>query len=107
MHLIPAAKSFSDRDFNMLIASDHSCPNGGKPFAINRNGYLDSSTFVTCHCEDHCTWYKCRLHKPPSDCLDGVNGSWKWDEQGNYWVAQMNSENETGNDGKLTFKCSD
>ena len=100
MHLIPAAKSFTNRDLNMLIASDHSCPNAGKPFAINR-GYIDSSTFVTCHCEDHCTWYKCRLRKPPSDCLDGANSSWKWNEKGKYWVAQMHSGKESGNDGQI------
>ena len=98
MHLIPEAKAFSDRNFGTVIASDHFCPNGGKPFALNM---IEWPRFVTCHCEDHCNWYKCRLEKPPSDCLNGVNASWKWDEKGNYWVAQMNSVNQTGNYGQI------
>ena len=98
MHLIPEAKAFSDRNFGTVIASDHFCPNGGKPFALNM---IEWPRFVTCHCEDHCNWYKCRLEKPPSECLNGVNASWKWDKKGHYWVAQMNSVNQTGNVGQI------
>ena len=99
--MIPEAKAFSDRNFGMLIASDHFCPNGGKPFALNSP--TENIRFVTCHCEDHCNWYKCRLEKPPSDCLDGVNASWKWDKKGNNWVAQMITGTQMGNDGQMGF----
>ena len=102
--MIPEAKAFSDRNFGTLIASDHFCPNGGKPFSLNSP--IENNRFVTCHCEDHCNWYKCRLEKPPSDCLDGVHASWKWDEKGNNWVAQMNTENPMGNNGQMGFQYS-
>ena len=101
MQLIPAAEELTEKLSwfrGKVVASDYSCPNGGKPFVstpvTNEN---TNHAFVTCHCEDHCNWYKCRLEKPPVSCLDEETSFWKWDDRGSYWVAQMRSGNIMGN----------
>ena len=85
--MIPPAKLLAEFPPHPFKSSDYSCPNGAKAFRINpdKTRYL----FITCHCEDHCSWYKCRLETPPSKCLDGIKGIWKWDKKGSYWVAQI------------------
>ena len=103
MQLIPAAEALTEKLSWKAVASDYSCPNGGKPFVLNPYDYdkhqytNPEHAFVTCHCEDHCNWYKCRLEKPPHSCLDEEKSFWKWDDRGSYWVAQMRSGNIMGN----------
>ena len=86
LELIPAAHRLSldpqDPD-DGFISSDYSCPEGTKSFSMGAFGAsMDASEFfVTCHCEDHCSWYKCRLNQPPLDCLEKERSSWKWDEK--------------------------
>ena len=90
VELIPSAKLLPDLPPHTFKSSDYSCPDGAKAFRINLDTYpRQNPLFVTCHCEDHCSWYKCRLETPPSKCLDGIKGIWKWDKKGSYWVAQM------------------
>ena len=102
MQLIPAAELRTEKLSWKAVASDYSCPNGGKPFVLTQvspDPYVafPNYAFVTCHCEDHCNWYKCRLEKPPHSCLDDEKSFWKWDDTGSYWVAQMRSANIMGN----------
>ena len=86
--MIPAAQRLSsDPDRADFYPSDYSCPGGTKPFSMGT--YNQDYRFVTCHCEDHCSWYKCRLEQPPMDCLDVENSSWKWNAKRKYWVAQI------------------
>ena len=51
--------------------------------------FLWADDFYTCRCEDHCSWDKCCLHKPPGECLSGTESIWLWDSQKFYWVAQV------------------
>ena len=94
LELIPAAHRLSldpPDPQDGFISSDYSCPEGTKSFSMGYFGGMNANkVFVTCHCEDHCSWYKCRLDQPPLDCLEEESSSWKWDEQRHYWVAQMN-----------------
>ena len=90
--MIPSAREKSKIDpFNPIKASDYLCPNEAKAFLFNTKDPQDQ-IFVTCHCEDHCSWYKCKLDTPPLNCLEGENSFWQWDQKRNYWVAQMNPE---------------
>ena len=91
--MIPFAKLLLEHTPNTFKASDYSCPKGAKPFRLNPDTWIPNAPlFVTCHCEDHCSWYKCRLETPPSKCLEGTKGVWKWDKKSSYWVAQMDEE---------------
>ena len=89
IELIPSARLLSDSPNYHFTPSDYSCPNGAKPFQLTKSEREDYDEFVTCHCEDHCSWYNCKLLTPPSNCLKGTKNYWKWDEISNYWVAQM------------------
>ena len=42
----------------------------------------------TCFCEDHCSWNKCRLAKPPNKCLENTVFEWKWNLVENHWTAK-------------------
>ena len=98
MQLIPAAEALTERLSWPVVASDYSCPNGAMPFVLNSHGQENlGRVFITCHCEDHCNWYKCRLEKPPLSCLDEEKSFWQWDDRGSYWVAQMRSRKIMGN----------
>ena len=44
----------------------------------------------TCYCEDHCSYERCALYDPPSECLAGTNSKWAWDSKSMYWTAQAN-----------------
>ena len=90
IELIPSAELLLDHPHHTFRASDYSCPKGAKPFQLNTDAWVPvAPIFVTCHCEDHCSWYRCRLDIPPSKCLEGIKGIWKWDKKSSYWVAQM------------------
>ena len=43
----------------------------------------------TCYCEDHCSWEKCFLEVPPSQCLLGTSGGWKLNTRKMYWTAEL------------------
>ena len=43
----------------------------------------------TCYCEDHCSWEKCFLEVPPSQCLLGTSGGWKLNTRKMYWTAEV------------------
>ena len=88
IELIPSAQLLLDFPHHTFRTSDYSCPKGAKPFRVNQEN-PQAPLFVTCNCEDHCSWYKCRLDIPPSKCLEGIKGIWKWDKKGSFWVAQM------------------
>ena len=92
IELIPSAQLLLDFPHHTFRTSDYSCPKGAKPFRVNQEN-PQAPLFVTCNCEDHCSWYKCRLETPPSKCLEGTKNFWKWDNISNYWVAQMNQGN--------------
>ena len=76
-----------------LNPSDYDCPDGSSPFIMGETvvgtTWQQVKDTTTCYCEDHCTWYTCRLENPPLDCLVGTNSEWKWDQQKLYWVAQL------------------
>ena len=91
IELIPSAQLLLDFPHHTFRTSDYSCPKGAKPFRVNQEN-PQAPLFVTCNCEDHCSWYKCRLDTPPLNCLEGENSFWQWDEKRKYWVAQMNPE---------------
>ena len=42
---------------------------------------------ATCYCEDHCSWERCLLTDPPTDCFEDDNGA--WEKEGNVWVAKF------------------
>ena len=84
--LIPSAREKSESKTYPFTSFDYLCPNKAKAFQLNPMDAEDE-IFVTCHCEDHCSWYT-----PPLNCLEGENSFWQWDEKRNYWVAQMNPE---------------
>ena len=67
--------------YSASLNDDYLCPKGTMAFSIGPNYF--------CNCEDHCSWYKCRLNEPPLDCLDGKNSTWQWNIQKKYWVAQI------------------
>ena len=98
INMVPKAKMLSNSGRQYYVPSDYSCPNGAKKYQLNPSDNTYDpliEVFVTCHCEDHCSWNKCRLENPPSNCLDGVNSSWQWDEKRKYWVAQMKHHNSS------------
>ena len=95
IELIPSAREKTESKSYPFKSSDYLCPNKAKAFQLNPMDYgmeSEDERFVTCHCEDHCSWYKCRLETPPSKCLEGTKGVWKWDKKSSYWVAQMDEE---------------
>ena len=48
------------------------------------------SKLGVCSCEPHCSWDLCRLEEGPLDCLNGTKSKWRWNNEKNAWVAQMN-----------------
>ena len=93
--MIPSAREKTESKSYPFKSSDYLCPNKAKAFQLNPMDYgmeSEDERFVTCHCEDHCSWYKCKLDNPPMNCIEGENSFWQWDEKRNYWVAQMNPE---------------
>ena len=73
------SKKYIDEDMEGTIIAPR--PTNGCP--INTIDGID-----TCFCEDHCSWNKCRLAKPPIQCLGNTVYEWKWNSAGNHWTAK-------------------
>ena len=69
----------TDEDMDATIIAPR--PTDGCP--INTIDGID-----TCFCEDHCSWNKCRLAKPPNKCLENTVFEWKWNLVENHWTAK-------------------
>ena len=44
----------------------------------------------TCFCEDHCSWKKCRLDRPPPSCLGDDKHEWDFNGKTQYWRRVLN-----------------
>ena len=82
------------------IATDR--PSGGCPL-----GTYGSSTSGcggdrcgapnTCFCEEHCSWKRCKIDKPPQSCLSHAKREWVYIPEVKYWRTNLK--------GKFPIMC--
>ena len=64
------------------LRPSHVCPKG-------TTGCNDFGCPDTCYCEDHCSWERCLLDIPPTECLIPWNRTWMWNNRHMYWYAKF------------------
>ena len=73
------------------------CPLGSYGFGIHDCGFdvRDPNAYVqcdapdTCFCEDHCSWKRCKIDKPPQSCLTHAKREWVYIPEGQYWRTNL------------------
>ena len=65
-------------------------PSGGCPLGTIGYGTIDClwnrcGAPNTCYCEDHCSWKRCKIDKPPQSCLSHAKREWVYDPERKYW----------------------
>ena len=77
--LPPVRDSYSDLIPRIPLLG---CPRGAR--------HRKAAGFLTCNCEDHCSWEACRLTNPPHNCISSMKKDtvWAWDSIKKFWVAQ-------------------
>ena len=73
------------------------CPLGTYGFGKNDCGSIDWMQWMddkcdapnTCFCEDHCSWKRCKMDKPPQRCLDHAKREWVYDKELKYWRTNL------------------
>ena len=49
----------------------------------------ENEEYMTCSCEEHCSWDLCRLEEAPEACLQGTARQWVWNPIKNAWATQI------------------
>ena len=70
-----------------ILDSETDRPLDGCPLGTNGCGNVACPN--TCFCEDHCSWKKCKLDKPPNSCLKHTRRTWVYDRQKGYWRTKF------------------
>ena len=65
------------------------CPLGSYGFGIHDDCKFECDAPKTCFCEDHCSWKRCKIDKPPQSCLAHANREWIYNPEGKYWRTNL------------------
>ena len=68
------------------------CPLGTYGFGIhdcNEDHDLECDVPNTCFCEDHCSWKRCKIDKPPQSCLAHAKREWVYNLERKYWRTAL------------------
>ena len=69
------------------------CPFGSYGFGTHDCEYEGADTKCdapnTCFCEEHCSWKRCKIDKPPQSCLQHAKREWVYNPERKYWRTNL------------------